>query len=99
MHQAKAVEPWLAAHPRVSRLLLPTYCPRANPIERASGDGHDGCTRNHQRKRRPDLVADVQDPLPRNGPWTYQRSDLYAEPAVTAAMENIAAEEDATVAA
>jgi hypothetical protein len=51
IQKAKAVEPWLTAHPRVTRLLLPTYCPRANPIERAFGDGHDGCTRNHQRTR------------------------------------------------
>jgi hypothetical protein len=51
IHQAKAVEPWLTAHPRVTRLLLPTYGPRAHPIERAFGDVHDGCTRNHQRTR------------------------------------------------
>jgi putative transposase len=51
IHKAKAVAQWLAAHPRVRRLLLPTYCPRAHPIERAFGDVHDCCTRNHQRKR------------------------------------------------
>ena len=51
IHKATAVEPWLATHPRVTRLFLPTYCPRANPIERAFGDVHDCCTRNHQRKR------------------------------------------------
>jgi hypothetical protein len=27
---------------------LPTYCPKANPIEQAFGDGHDKRTRNHQ---------------------------------------------------
>jgi putative transposase len=51
IHKAKAVAPWLAAHPRVRRLLLPTFCPRAKPIERTFGDVHDGCTRNHRRKR------------------------------------------------
>jgi DDE superfamily endonuclease/Winged helix-turn helix len=51
IHRAKAVAHWLAAHPRVTLLLWPTYCPRANPIARAFGDVHDGCTRNHQRKR------------------------------------------------
>jgi transposase len=51
IHQAKAVQHWLASHPRVTRLLLPTYGPRANPIERACGDGHDTCPRNHRRKR------------------------------------------------
>ena len=99
IHKAQAVEQWLAAHPRVTRLFLPTYCPRAKPIERAFGDVHDGCTRNHQRKRLPDLVADVEDHLHLNGPWQYQLSHLYYEPAVSAAVEKIAAEEYAMVAA
>jgi putative transposase len=90
IHKAKAVEQWLAAHPRVTLLWLPTYCPRANPIERAFGDVHDCCTRNHQRKWLPDLVADVEDHLHLNGPWKYQLSDLYYEPAVTAAVEKVA---------
>jgi transposase len=99
IHQATAVEPWLAAHPRVTRLLLPTSGPRANPMERAFGDVHDCCTWNHQRKRLPDLVVDVQDHLHLHGPWKYKLSDLYFEPAVTTAVENIAAEEHAKVAA
>jgi putative transposase len=99
IHQAKAVKQWLEAHPRVTLLLLPTYCPRANPIERAFGDVHDCCTRNHQRKCLPDLVADVEDHLGLNGPWKYKLSELYYEPAVTAAVENIAAEDHANVAA
>lgn len=99
IHKAKAVEQWLAAHPRVTLLFLPTYCPRANPIERAFGDVHDCCTRNHQRKRLPDLVADVEDHLRLNGPWQYKLSDLYYEPAVTAAVQRIAAEAHTQVAA
>jgi transposase len=51
IHKAQAVNPWLATHPRFALLWLPTYCPRANPIERAFGDVHDQCTRNHTRKR------------------------------------------------
>jgi hypothetical protein len=56
IHKAKAVEQWLAHHPRFELLWLPPYCPRANPIERAFGDVHDKCTRNHKRKRLRDLV-------------------------------------------
>jgi putative transposase len=99
IHKAKAVEQWLTAHPRVTLLFLPTYCPRANPIERAFGDVHDCCTRNHRRKRLPDLVADVEDHVHLNGPWLYKLSDLYDDPAVTAAVEKITAEEQAKVAA
>ena len=99
IHQAKAVEDWLAAHPRFSLLFLPTYCPRANPIERAFGDVPDCCTRNQQRKRLSDLVIDVAEHLQLNGPWKYQLSVLYDEPAVTAAVEKIAAEEHAKSAA
>lgn len=51
IHKAKAVAQGLAAHPRGRLLLLPPYGPRAHPIERAFGDVHDCCTRNHQRKR------------------------------------------------
>jgi putative transposase len=98
-HTAKAVEQWLAAHPRVQLLFLPTYCPQAKPIERGFGDVHDCCTRNHQRKRLPTLVADVEDHLRLNGPWQYKLSELYYEPAVTAVVEKIAAEEHAQVAA
>jgi putative transposase len=89
IHKAKAVEPWLAKHPRVELLFLPTSCPRANPIERAFGDVHDLCTRNHTRKRLRDLVADVVEHLHVNGPWRYNLSDIYDEPAVTAAVERI----------
>jgi hypothetical protein len=41
----------------------------------------------------------VVDHLRLNGPWKYQLSDLYDEPVVTTAVERIAAEEDARVAA
>jgi transposase len=99
IHKAKAVEQWLATHPRVTLLFLPTYCPQANPIERVFGDVHDCCTRNHRRKRLPDLVADVEHHVHLNGPWQYKLSDLYYEPAVTAAFENLVAKEEAKVAA
>jgi putative transposase len=55
IHKAKAVPQWLANHPRFEVLWLPTYCPRANPIERVFGDVHDKCTRNHTRQRLRDL--------------------------------------------
>jgi hypothetical protein len=91
IHKAKAVEQWLATHPRVTLLFLPPCCPQAKTIERAFGDVHDCCTPNHQRKHLPALVADVGDHVLLNGPWLYKLPDLYYEPAVTAAVEKIAA--------
>lgn len=82
VHTAKAVERWLAAHPRVELLFLPTYCPQANPIERVFGDAHDKVTRNHQRKRLRDLVADVERHFARNGPWRYELGSVYETPDV-----------------
>ena len=99
IHKAKAVQQWLASHPRFELLWLPTYCPRANPIERAFGDGHDKCTRNHKRKRLRDLVQDVEQHIQANGPWQYKLSHRYDAPEVTAAVANIAAEKQAKIAA
>jgi putative transposase len=93
IHKAKAVEEWLAKHPRMRLLFLPAYCPRANPIERAFGDVHDLCTRNHTRKRLRDLVADVVEHLHVNGPWRYKLSDIYDDPEVTTAVERITMEQ------
>jgi transposase len=91
LHKAKKVQQWLAAHPRFELLYLPTYCPAANPIERAFGDVHDNCTRNHTRKRIWHLVNDVKQHLRVNGPWRYALSDLYYTPEVTAAVEALPA--------
>jgi DDE superfamily endonuclease len=77
IHKAQAVAEWLAHHPRGRVLFLPTYCPRANPLERVLGDVHELCTRNHARKRLREPVADVETHLQRNGPWPYKRSELY----------------------
>jgi putative transposase len=99
IHQAKAVEQWLTAHPRVTLLFVPTDCPRANPIARVFGNVDDCCTRNHRRKRLPDLVADGEGHVHLNGPWLYKLSNLYDDPEVTAAVEQIAAEEQAKAAA
>jgi transposase len=49
IHKAQAVPRWLALHPRVELVFLPTCCPKANPIERLFGDTHDKVTRNHTR--------------------------------------------------
>ena len=99
IHKAKAVEQWLASHPRFALLWLPTYCPRANPIERAFGDVHDKCTRNHKRKRLRDVVQDVERHMQHNGPWQYNLSQVYDDPGVTAALEQIAVEAQAKIAA
>jgi transposase len=95
IHKAEEVSKWLAAHPRFELLYLPTYCPRANPIERAFGDVHDKCTRNHTRKRMWHLVQDVKQHLQVNGPWPYALSELYYTPEVTAAVQALRAAETA----
>ena len=91
IHKAAKVQQWLAAHPRFEVLYLPTYCPRANPIERAFGDVHDKCTRNHTRKRIWHLVQDVHQHLRINGPWHYALSEIYYTPEVTAAVATLQA--------
>jgi transposase len=89
IHKAQAVEQWLAAHPRVELLFLPTYCPKASPIERAFGDVHDKCTRNHKRKRLGTLLRDVDQHLSVNEPWHYKLSEIYYTPEVTAAVQDL----------
>ena len=93
IHKARAVARWLVAHPRFKVLFLPTYCPKANPIERVFGDVHDKCTRNHQRTRLEALVQDVEHHFALNGPWHYQLSQLYYTPEVTAALERLTQEQ------
>jgi transposase len=93
IHKAIEVDKWLAAHPRFELLFLPTYCPKANPIERAFGDVHDKCTRNHTRKRMWHLVQDVERHLEVNGPWPYVLSEIYYTPEVTAAVQALIAAE------
>ncbi len=89
IHKAKAVEEWLKHHPRFEIVWLPSYCPKANPIERAFGDVHDKCTRNHKRTQIADLVNDVTWHLKRNGPWRYKLSSLYYESEVEAALAEL----------
>ena len=89
IHTAKAVVEWLREHPRFELVFLPSYCPRANPIERAFGDVHDKCTRNHKRTRLNDLVGDVLWHLKRNGPWRYKLSDIYYTPEVDQAVAEL----------
>jgi DDE superfamily endonuclease len=91
IHKAQAVEHWLAAPPRFELLFLPTYCPKASPIERAFGDVHDKCTRNHKRKGLWMLVRDVEQHLSINGPWRYELSEIYYTPDVTAAVQALLA--------
>lgn len=93
IHKARAVVQWLANHPRFELVWLPSYCPRANPIERAFGDVHDKCTRNHKRTRLADLVSDVIWHLKGNGPWRYKLSELYYAPEVDAVLRGLIAAE------
>ncbi len=89
IHKAKAVAQWLATHPRFELLYLPTYCPKANPIERVFWEVHDKCTRNHRRKQIGQLVGDVEQHLEVNGPWPYKLSDIYYTAEVTAAVKEL----------
>lgn len=98
IHKAKAVDKWLAAHPRFELLFLPAYCPQANPIERAFGDVHDKCTRNHKRKRLLDLIDDVKRHLKVNGPWQYKLSKIYYDDAVTKEIQSLARKQQLKVA-
>jgi transposase len=93
IHTAKAVVEWLMQHPRFEVVFLPSYCPRANPIERAFGDAHDKCTRNHKRKCITDLVSDVVWHLKGNGPWRYRLSEIYHAPEVDRAVAELLAAE------
>src|SRR5690349_22682979 len=61
------------------------------PVERAFGDVHDKCTRNHARKRIWHLVQDVPQHLRVNGPWRYALSEIYYTPEVTAAVATLQA--------
>jgi transposase len=89
IHKAKAVERWLAEHRRVELVFLPSYCPKANPLERAYGDVHDNCTRNHQRQHLSELVSDVEQHFQVNGPWKYRLSNLYYAPEVETALAQL----------
>ena len=69
IHNAAAVQRWLRQHPRLVLLFLPTYCPRANPIERCFGDLHHKVVRNHRRKRMRDFNP-LRAPAPHpEWPW------------------------------
>jgi putative transposase len=91
-HTAKAVGRWLASHPRVQVLFGPLYCPRAHPIARAFGDGHDPGPRNHTRTHVEALGEDVEQHCLKHGPWCSPLSHLSSEPEGTMAMETPAAE-------
>ncbi len=80
---------WLNYHPRFEMVWQPTYCPTANPIERAFGDVHDKCTRHHKRTRIDDLVGDIKQHLKQNGPWQYRLSSIYYTPEVDAAVAEL----------
>ncbi len=89
IHKAKAVAQWLALHSRIKLLILPTCCPKANPIERVFWEVHDKCTRNHRRKQIGQLVGDVEQHLEVNGPWPYKLSAIYYTAEVTAAVKEL----------
>jgi len=68
-------------------------------MERAFGDIHDKCPRNHKRERLHDRVKDVEQPVQNDGPWQYTLSHLYEAPEIPAAVKRIAAEKPSKIAA
>ena len=93
------VREWLVSHPRIEVLWRPTYCPCANPIEREFGDVHDECMRNHKRQCLRNVVQDVERHMQDNRPWRDNLSQRYQDLDVTAAVEQIATEEQAKITA
>lgn len=89
IHKAKAVTQWLALPARIELVFLPTYCPKANPIERGYWEVHDNCARNHGRKQIGQLVGEVEQHLEVNGPWPYKLSAIYYTAEVTAAVKEL----------
>jgi len=68
-------------------------------MERAFGDVHAKCTRKHTRQRLRDVVQDVERHVPDNGPWRYSLAQVYDAPESTAAVEHLAVEAQAKIAA
>jgi putative transposase len=99
IHTAKAVDRWLEMHPRFELVFLPSYCPRANPIERVFGEVHDKCTRNHTRRRLWRLIGDVEQHLKVNGPWKYKLSEIYFTYEVDVALNKLYLEDMLGIAA
>jgi len=93
IHKAKVVQQWLAAHSRIQLLFVPTYCPKANPIERVFWEVHDKCTRNHRRRKIEQVVEDVERHMQVNGPWAYKLSAIYYTAEVTAAVKELEKEQ------
>jgi hypothetical protein len=87
--------PWVLA----TELFVPTSCPRAKPLERLCGVIPDPGGRNHTRKRFSTLIKDIERSMQEHGPWQYQLSQIYYEPAITAAVESMAAEATSQIAA
>jgi len=99
LQQATAVAQGLARHPCWALRWVPTSGPRAHPIARGVGDGHDTGTRNHTRQRRPEVRKDGERHVQANGPWQSQLSQLYAAPEVTEAVAALAAAHHPKIAA
>jgi len=65
---------------------------------RAFGDVHAKGTWHHTWKRLRDLVKEVERHMQENGSGQYKLSQRYDEPEVTAAVENLAAEQQSKLA-
>jgi transposase len=59
VHKSRAVNAWLAEHPKFQLLFQPAYHPWVNRIERLWKAMHDTVTRNHRCRTLEELCAQV----------------------------------------
>jgi len=92
VHKTKTIEQWLASHPCFALLWLPTYCPRANLLERVCEDVYDKYPRNHKQQHLRDLIKDIERHVEEHGPLQYKLFHMYGAPEIMEAVEALAAE-------
>jgi hypothetical protein len=97
--QTMAVLPVMACAVLLLALAAPAAAQSEACVHLQVGSGYTAIMGVTYQAEAGDLVADVEAHLQLNGPWPYKLSQLYYEPAVTAAVEKMAAEHYLKIAA